>query len=334
MAPGKIAADFNAIINADRQRRKNEALAQEIFSKGRRQSAPSAGSNSRKPGTGPSLASRIGVAKRTVSTTHKNATARSNLKQAVNPKPAAGNVDAEWTHDLHAVNNPSAARESQPSHRALRQQRFTRTEQLYSAFNGSASSPAVNTQFNVVGAAKASKPISIKGMAGPYIVMAKNFAQGTTADDIESAMTPVGGVCLSCRIVTETPNVIAEIIFESKEGAENVVSTFNNQNADGNLLHVFHKVGGPSSKGPVTSNSHLTPPLGPRADTAITHNYGSNRPRSDRRRDMESRGEVIDGSYGFEERMDTDDPLYSDNLVSNRGSRDRGRGINRGRGYR
>jgi hypothetical protein len=54
---------MTADIPTDRQRRKNEALAQEIFSKGRRQSAPSAGSNSRKPGAGPSLASRIGVAK-------------------------------------------------------------------------------------------------------------------------------------------------------------------------------------------------------------------------------------------------------------------------------
>jgi hypothetical protein len=189
-------------------------------------------------------------------------------------------------------------------------------------------------------------------MAGPYIVMAKNFALGTTADDIESAMTPIGGVCLSCRIVTETPNVIAEIIFESKEGADNVISTFNNQNvstrnfgyglfkltsipkADGNLLHVFHKVGGSLSKAPVVSNVHSTTPLGPRADRTMTDSYGSDRPRSDRRRDMESRGDVIDGSYGFDERMDTDDRLYSDNLVSNRGSRDRGRGNNRGRGYR
>ena len=60
--------------------------------------------------------------------------------------------------------------------------------------------------------------------------MAKNFAFGTTVADIESAMTPVGGVALSCRIIAERPNVIAEIIFESKEGADNVVDTFNNQN--------------------------------------------------------------------------------------------------------
>ena len=81
-----------------------------------------------------------------------------------------------------------------------------------------------------MGGAAKTKGISIKGLAGPYIVIAKNFAQGTTADDIESAMTPVGGVCLSCRIVTERPKVIAELTFESKEGADNVVSTFNNQN--------------------------------------------------------------------------------------------------------
>jgi hypothetical protein len=60
--------------------------------------------------------------------------------------------------------------------------------------------------------------------------MAKNLALGTTAADIESAMTPVGGVVLSCRIIAERPKVIAELIFETKEGADNVVETFNNQN--------------------------------------------------------------------------------------------------------
>lgn len=81
MAPGKPAAEFNAIINAgmgiafyprledvanplaDRQRRKNEALAEEIFTKNRRSSAPGSGITNRKPGTGPSLASRIGISK-------------------------------------------------------------------------------------------------------------------------------------------------------------------------------------------------------------------------------------------------------------------------------
>jgi len=334
MAPGKIADDFNAIINADRQRRKNEALANEIFSKNRRQSAPAGGAKI-KHGTGPSLASRVGVAKRTVSTTQQNAKTRSNLKAAAKPvptKPAAGNVDAEWTHDLHGLNNPSAPRASQ-SVRGPKKSRVTRTEQLYEAFSNPASSPAATSQFNAVGAAKASKSsISIKGLAGPYIVMAKNFAQGTTADDIESAMTPVGGVCLSCRIITANPTVIAEIIFESREGADNVVSTFNNQNADGNLLHVYHKVGSAAKlstpKSSSIASARSTTPLGPRAD----------RETADRRREYDSRDEVVDGSYGFEERMDTDDDvggaLYSDNLVG-RGRGSTRAGVNeRGRGFR
>ena len=47
----------------DRQRRRNEALANEIFGKGRRASAPGPGVGNRKTPSGPSLASRIGVAK-------------------------------------------------------------------------------------------------------------------------------------------------------------------------------------------------------------------------------------------------------------------------------
>jgi hypothetical protein len=84
-ATKKVATDFEEIIQAgkstiplrygcnpfmsltrlstDRQRRKNEALAEEIFGRGRRASGPAAGSGPRKPGTGPSLASRVGISK-------------------------------------------------------------------------------------------------------------------------------------------------------------------------------------------------------------------------------------------------------------------------------
>lgn len=79
MAPTKAAVDLNAMIQAgenyaessahkiadsspDRQRRKNAALAQEIFGKNRRQSAPGAGVAKAKSGAVPSLASRIGAA--------------------------------------------------------------------------------------------------------------------------------------------------------------------------------------------------------------------------------------------------------------------------------
>ena len=71
--------------------------------------------------------------------------------------------------------------------------------------------------------------ISIRGLAGPFVVMAQNFAPGTTAADIESAMTPIGGIVTSCRVLKQHPIVIVEIVFESKEGADNVIATFNNQ---------------------------------------------------------------------------------------------------------
>lgn len=58
--PKKVASDFEKIIQDGRERKKNEALAQRIFSKDRRQSAPVKGT---KFGGGGSLASRVGVKK-------------------------------------------------------------------------------------------------------------------------------------------------------------------------------------------------------------------------------------------------------------------------------
>lgn len=71
--------------------------------------------------------------------------------------------------------------------------------------------------------------MTIRGLAGPYVVVGSNFAPGTTAADIQSAMEPIGGEVQSCRIVASSPTVIAEMIFTDKGGAENVIATFNNQ---------------------------------------------------------------------------------------------------------
>lgn len=71
--------------------------------------------------------------------------------------------------------------------------------------------------------------ISIRGTAGPYVVIGSNFAPGTTAADIESAMIPSGGEMQSCRIMSATPTVIAEMVFIEKQNAESVISTFNNK---------------------------------------------------------------------------------------------------------
>jgi len=81
----------------------------------------------------------------------------------------------------------------------------------------------------MTGTSTFNRGMTIRGLAGPFVVMAQNFAPGTTAADIESAMTPVGGIVTSCRVLKQHPIVIAEIIFESKEGADNVIATFNNQ---------------------------------------------------------------------------------------------------------
>lgn len=71
--------------------------------------------------------------------------------------------------------------------------------------------------------------MTIRGLAGPFTVMAQNFAPGTTAADIESAMTPVGGEMVSCRIVKTKPIMIVEMAFTSREGGERVIETFNDK---------------------------------------------------------------------------------------------------------
>lgn len=71
---------------------------------------------------------------------------------------------------------------------------------------------------------------SVKGIAsGPTVVLGSNFAPGTTAADIESALEPVGGTMLSCSLMVTYPSVVAEMTFADRSGAEAVVSTFNNQ---------------------------------------------------------------------------------------------------------
>lgn len=142
-------------------------------------------------------------------------------------KPA-GNVDVEWTHDLHSLNNPAASRVSQLPHNHSRGGRgqARNGQRLLAALNNSTTG---NNQFNIVSKPQSSFGMSIRGLAGPYTVVAKNFAPGTTDADIESAMAPIGGEIRSCAIISTHPTTNAEIVFESKEGADNVIQTFNNQ---------------------------------------------------------------------------------------------------------
>lgn len=71
--------------------------------------------------------------------------------------------------------------------------------------------------------------LSIKGASGPFIVVASNFAPGTTAADIQQALEPVTAPMVSCRITSSSPSVVAEIAYAEKKAAELTVANFDNQ---------------------------------------------------------------------------------------------------------
>ncbi|KXJ97210.1 hypothetical protein Micbo1qcDRAFT_191762 [Microdochium bolleyi] len=313
MAAPKHAVEFDKIIDAGRERKKNEALAARIFNRdsGRRSSTPTRTSS---PGAG-SLASRVGVKKRGSSAA----------------RAPSSNVNGDWTHDLHKSYdkakqpppNSLAARIHAPGNAVPKQPvqpRQNRAAKLADAYSRSTSN-AAQQQTNQ----RQGQGMTIRGLAGPFTIMAQNFAPGTTAADIESAMTPVGGLITACRLIKTHPIVIAEIVFENRDGAERAIQTFNNQNADGRTLHVYPKPG---------ALYHPTPGAAPSA------------PRSSR-----SNGNLVDGSLGFDDPMDTSlsyssrpgiqnagrannasEGLYSDTLV--RESQNNGGTSRRGRGFR
>jgi hypothetical protein len=227
-----------------------------------------------------------------------------------------GSIDGTWTHDLHdstlarpsaKPGRPSGAGASSlasritvpgaiaPSKRAQR-----RAAQVAQALIKTELAPGQTPRqtnalsANLNAASGGGRGISIKGLAGPYAVMAQNFAPGTTAADIESAVTPVGGLVTSCRLLKTSPIVIAEIVFESREGADAVIATFNNQFADGRMLHVYPKIGG------------AVPTV------------------------AQPQPAVVDGTHGFDEPMEVDGgvasggggKLYSDTMVANKNNAD------------
>ncbi|KEY64280.1 hypothetical protein S7711_06326 [Stachybotrys chartarum IBT 7711] len=323
MAP--YANDFEKLIHEGRERKKNEVLADRIFSRDRRQSAPT----KLKPAAGGSLASRVGVKK-------QQRAARASLPSGNVP----GNVNGDWTHDLHDTVNGHNTRASKSLGSRVTLPGSKRTAQrnskLATALDTMDVDPQVQQQVNIVKPAPA-RPLglTIKGLAGPFSVLAQNFAPGTTLADIESAMTPIGGEIISCSFVKTHPIMVVEMVFASREGGDRVIETFNdktdkypstdiklNLQADGRLIKVFPKPGGyqpPSS----TSSNHppSNAPNGPRASR------GPNKTTND---------QVVDGSQGFSDLIDTRPssgsgarPLYSDQIVA--GNR-RGRGSQRGRG--
>ncbi|KAL7786699.1 hypothetical protein V8C37DRAFT_391762 [Trichoderma ceciliae] len=281
MAP--VAKEFEKIIHTARERKKNEALADKIFSKGRRQSAPS---NLKAAQPGGSLASRVGVKK--PQPQNKVASSAQRRRASV----PAGDVNGEWTHDLHStVNRPSSSsnvplgsRITLPGGASKKAAAKKKVARLTAAFDRMETDDSVKQQVNVV---KAGKPqrrdagMTIRGLAGPFAIMAQNFAPGTTAADVESAMTPIGGEMVSCEVVKTQPFMIVEMVFASREGGERVIDTFNDKTADGRIIKVYPKPGGyrPSRESP-----------------------------SSGRQPSSTRDQVVDGSRGFPGNNDLMDP--------------------------
>ncbi|KAI6779548.1 putative RNA-binding protein-like protein [Emericellopsis cladophorae] len=295
MAPTKAQAkhkaatatnDFQSFVTNARERKRNEDLATKIFStKSRRQSAPSTLKSQKTPGG--SLASRVGVKKKP----------RASLGSRAAPAPA-GNVNGEWTHDLHntvnnarslksRITNGSANAKAPPTgprgNKAAR--RATALDRM------DLDSAAVQSQANI---RSPPQGISIRGLAGPFTVMGQNFAPGTTAADVESAMTPIGGPMEQCRVIKTQPFMVVEMVFASREGGERVIETFNDKTADGRKLKMYPKIGGGE------------------ASTTAT-------------RASRAEEQVVDGSHGFPDPKQTQ-RLYSDKIVSHPAGRGRGRG--------
>ncbi|KAI4740014.1 hypothetical protein E4T50_09549 [Aureobasidium sp. EXF-12298] len=220
----------------NRQKRKAESLAQEIFGKDRRQSTPQNNSN-RKSQTplGGSLASRVGITKARSETTKRQTAYNLTLLQRSSSAasiPTLGKQQQSRGNQKNRNNRQSLGGAD------------TRRDAAYQT----AAQQAPPASFNIKSRsfAPVDSEITVRGAAGPYCVVASNFAPGTTAADIESVMAPVGGDMSGCKLISTSPNVIAEMLFLDRTGADNVINMFNGKKADGRTLYVYLKEGGPS----------------------------------------------------------------------------------------
>ncbi|PSN66975.1 hypothetical protein BS50DRAFT_573764 [Corynespora cassiicola Philippines] len=213
-------SSFANFVKDARERKKKEALAQEILgSRGRKANSGSGAgalTNARnKAPQKPTLMSRIsGVQK----------------PRSASAKPA-GNIDGKWQHDLHNLSNRTGPAPKKRLNRTVSASQVERNSRTYDKFAGIINDKDDSAEFSIRGVAT----------GGPCVVIASNFAPGTTSADIEAVMAPHGGDLLNCRLVASNPTVMCELTFATREGANNVIATFNNKKADGRLLYVYLK---------------------------------------------------------------------------------------------
>ncbi|WPG99262.1 Hypothetical protein R9X50_00207300 [Acrodontium crateriforme] len=233
-------------------------LAQEMLGKSRRSQTP------RAQAAPASLASRVGVNKRS------NSVPRPNTAPPRNPRQLA---------NANVRPKPITTASSSPAIRS----------------NGHTAPQRSVSEINIRGAA-----------SGAYIVRASNFAPGTTAADIESVMSNVGGMLNYCKLVAQAPTVIAEMEFVDKVGADAVIEMFNNKKADGRVLYVYYARDGgavaPNAETPVL----VEPEAAPADETMEVDENAIEREEQDRiRAERRGRNDVFPTGPRDERRFDS-----------------------------
>lgn len=208
-------ASFADFVKDTREKKRNEALAQQFLgSRGRNANGSGSGTgslNGRGNSQKPTLLSRMsGVQK----------------QRSSSAKPAT-NIDGKWQHDLHRLNNPNGP-PAKGLHRTVSTSQMDRNTRSFDKFASALNRDAFIR--NARNGPREDLGLNIRGAAasvGQQTVIASNFAIGTTAADIEQVMGQIGGELLECRVVVAKPTVMAELTFATKDGAENVIQTFN-----------------------------------------------------------------------------------------------------------
>ncbi|KAE9993317.1 hypothetical protein EG327_005511 [Venturia inaequalis] len=317
-AKGEASA-FNAIIQAEREKKKNQLLADKIFGSGKRSSLPGPGNgNGRKAPTGPAtLASRSGI-----------------TKPSAGPKPNAGPNGARY---------PTTFKQGAKEGRVGNQQRAVSTPQLNrrnqiltDAFSGGGNAPHnLRNQIRpespafamMKGAPRTQGGINIRGMGetpSTHTIIAQNFATGTTAADIEAVLAPdpTEDGLISCRLLASNPTVIAELVLSKLSTADSIIATFNNKKADGRLLHVYLQNPTPDVRRGRAAPTSAPAPV--RASDSEMMDVEETRAYEDRRRTQEKaytppRGDraraqpaIQDGRFGFSDNNPSSEASYQD----------------------
>jgi hypothetical protein len=209
--PDTSFADF---VNEAREQKRKEALAQEILgSRGRKANGNGPAQKARNDAQKPSLISRM-------------STSSGVTKSRSSSAKPAGNIEGKWQHDLHTLNNPKGPQSSRKLNRTASASQIDRNTRTFNKFRSV-------LQDNAPAPAEHSSGFSIRGVAtgGPTTVIASNFANGTTAADIEAVMTPIAaerdGQIVNCRLISSNPTVMVEITVDRRDAAQNVVDMFN-----------------------------------------------------------------------------------------------------------